>query len=171
MFTKERRGTNMLELIGVMVVIGILLGVAGFSVAKQTKRANRESTANALQMYATAMSEAYYDLGSYKFEDGGTVDLDAFRTWLDIVQNEYMSVVFDTDNIVLEGSSVKVPVSTPLDSWGESYVFWFSANSSQMPRIILASGGPDGAFASWCAVGAAAPSYGDDVIVVVHPKT
>lgn len=157
----------MLELIGVMVVIGILLGIAGFSVVKQTKRANRESVANTLQMYATALSEAYYDLGSFKI---GATDAETeanFTSWIEIVANEYLTVDLDMGSIEKSGSSFKVTSKTPLDSWEQPYIFWFHASETERPYALIVSGGENGIVDPW---DLANDNVGDDIITVVHPK-
>lgn len=161
----KRKGTNLVELIGVMVVIGILLLFAGISVSKQTSRATRETCSNTLQIYANSLSEAYYDLGVFEY----TSDLSKFKAWLDVVASDYMSVEFDMSTIEDSGGFIKVDTLTPLDNWEKPYHFIFSTDTSTMPYAIIASGGDNGELEDWGDAGLET-NIGDDIVVIIHPK-
>lgn len=164
---KSRRGVTMVELLGVMIVIGILLLVAGSSVSKNIKRSNREAVVNDLQMYATSLADAYYDLGSPSIVSGESSSDSEFRRYLSMVQSDYLAVTFDMDTLTATSTGYFVEIASPLDVFESRYHCWFVTDDSVMKYAMIASGGENGIVDS--------ESYGnqefkDDIVLIVRPK-
>lgn len=157
----------MVELLGVMVVIGILLLVAGSSVSKNIKRSNREAVVNELQIYATSLSDAYYDLGAPAFAPAEAFALDEFKRYLSIIQSEYLAVTFDLDTVTATDNGFEVAIASPLDSFESQYHCWFVTDESVMRYVMVASGGENGLIDS---SGYSSQNYADDIVLIVRPK-
>ena len=158
----------MMELIGVMVVIGILLATAGASVSQNVKRSNREAVVNELQIYATSISDAYYDMGAPSFNPADASSLEQFKRYLQILQNNYLAVSFDFTTLVATDTGFEVTVESPKDAFETPYKFWFVTDDSVMKYAMVASGGEDGLIDS---SGYANQVYGDDIVLIVRPKS
>ena len=168
MFRKRYRGMSMMELIGVMVVIGVLLATAGTSVSKNVKRSNREAVVNELQIYATGISDAYYDLGTPSFNPSDPDALDGFKRYLQVLQNNYLAVTFDFTTLVATDKGFEVTVASPKDTFENPYKFWFVTSDDVMKYAMVASGGDDGQID---VSGYANQVYGDDIVLIVRPKS
>lgn len=166
--TRRYRGMTLFEVIGVVLIIGILSGVAAFSVSRNVKRSNRESVVNELQVYSTSLSDAYYDLGAPKIDPTETDSDVAFKRWANQVQDGYLSVSFDWDTLEATDNGFKVDSKAPMDVWEQPYHFWFVTSPSLLSYAMVASGGED------CRVdfsGYASKNYQDDIVLVVRPRT
>lgn len=157
----------MVELLGVMVVIAILLGIAGWSISANVKRSNREAVVNELQVYATSIADAYYDMGAPSINPADASGLNDFKRYLAMMQSDYLSVTFDTDSIVVNATGFECDIAAPLDVYESNYHCWFVTDDSVMKYVMVASGGEDGKIDS---AGYGSQEYGDDIVLIVRPK-
>ena len=164
---KRRKGVTMVELLGVMVVIAVLLGIAGWSVTANIKRSNRESVANELQLYATSFSDAYYDLGAPSFSPGDAGAQAEFERYLNLISSDYLSVAFDTSTITATANGFEVDIAEPLDVYEANYHCWFVTDDSVMKYVMVASGGENRIIDS---DGYVSKDFGDDIVMIVRPK-
>ena len=164
---KRRRGMTLIETLGVMVILFILMGVAGASVSGGMKRANRETVVNELQVYATSLADAYYDLGSPSFDPATTEGMDGFLRFLRIIQSDYLGVTFDFNTVVANDTGFEVTLAAPLDVYETPYKFWFVTKENVLKYAMVASGGDDGLIAE---DGYLSQDYSDDIVLIVRPK-
>lgn len=157
----------MVELLGVMVILAILLGIAGWSISANVKRSNREAVVNELQVYSTSLADAYYDLGAPSINPADTDGLTNFQRYLATIQSDYLSVTFDTASIKANDHGFEVDISAPLDVYESKYHCWFVTDDAVMKYVMVASGGEDGRID---ATGYSSQNYGDDIVLIVRPK-
>lgn len=156
-----------MELMGVMVIIGLLIAAAGYSVSSNVKRSNREAASNELQMFASNISDAYYDIGSPSINTSDPDAMTDFTRYLRMLANDYMSVTFDEATIATTDKGFVVDISSPLDVYENRYRCWFVTDDSVMKYIMVASGGEDGRIDD---SGYKTQDYGDDIVLIVKPK-
>lgn len=159
---------TMIELVGVMVVLSILTAAVGVSISKNLKRSNRETVVNELQIFATSIADAYYDLGSPSFDTTLPESETDFKRWLTTVQEDYLTVQFDWDTLASTSSGYKIDVASPIDVYEQPYHFWFITSPDVMKYAMVASGGDDGSVAP---EGYSSNNYGDDIVLIVRPKS
>lgn len=164
---RRRSGLTMVELLGVLVVIAILLAIAGWSISANIKRSNREAVVNELQVYATSIADAYYDMGAPSISPSDPAGLSEFKRYLAMVQSDYLSVTFDTDSIVATDTGFECDITAPLDVYESQYHCWFVTDDAVMKYVMIASGGDDGRID---ASGYGSQNYGDDIVLIVRPK-
>lgn len=157
----------MVELLGVMVIIALLLGIAGWSISANVKRSNRDAVVNELQVYSTSLADAYYDLGAPSIDPSSASGLEEFKRYLSVIQSDYLSVEFDLTSLVTTDSGFEVDISAPLDVYESQYHCWFVTSDAVMKYVMVASGGDDGRIDS---DGYSAQDYGDDIVLIVKPK-
>lgn len=156
-----------MELLGVLIVIAIILAIAGISVSQNVKRANRDSVSNELSLFATAIADAYYDLGSPELGPADPGARAEFERFLRLLESDYLSVSFDYGSIQATGSGFEVDISSPLDTYESKYHCWFITGDSTIQYAMIASGGDNGIIDS---DGYASQDFGDDILLVVKPK-
>lgn len=157
----------MVELLGVMVVIAILLGVAGWSISGNVKRSNREAVVNELQVYATSISDAYYDIGAPSINPADAGAVDEFKRYLNLIASDYLSVTFDESSITATTTGFEVDIASPLDVYEGKYHCWFVTDDAVMKYIMVASGGDNGVIDD---AGYSSQDYADDIVMIVKPK-
>lgn len=157
----------MVELLGVMVVIAILLGIAGWSISSNIKRSNREAVTNELQVFATSLADAYYDIGAPSFAPADPDALTEFKRYLALISSDYLSVSFDESTITATPTGFEVEIATPLDVYENQYHCWFVTDESVMKYIMVASGGEDGKVSP---DGYSSQDFSDDIVLIVRPK-
>lgn len=157
----------MVELLGVMIIIVILLGIAGWSISANVKRSNREAVVNELQIYSTSLADAYYDIGSPSIDPSNSDGVNEFKKYLSTIQSDYLSVTFDQSSITSNASGFEVDIESPLDVYENKYHCWFVTDDDVMKYIMVASGGEDGKISS---EGYSSQNYSDDIVLIVRPK-
>lgn len=159
---------TMIELVGVMVVIAILTGMVGLSISRNVKKSNREAVVNELQVYATSLSDAYYDLGSPSIDPTGADAADEFKRWLMTLQDGYLSVTFDWNTLTATDNGFRVDAASPTDVYEAPYHFWFITAPDMLKYAMVASGGEDTIVDF---EGYKTKQYNDDIVLVVRPRT
>ena len=163
---KGRKGLSLIELLVVLLITSIV--VVGFSVSasQQIKRTNRETVANEMQILASNISDAYYDLGNPRYDPDDDDDYDLFLSFLGTLSSDYTGFSFDEDSIEKLPRGFSVIVKEPLDTYENPYKFWFITNSDNR-YVMIASSGDDGVLSD-----ATYPTqnYGDDIVLFVKPK-
>lgn len=154
-------------MLGVLIVIAIILGVAGMSVSKSIKRSNRDHVVNELSVFSTAISDAYYDLGAPEFAPAAPESKTEFERYLKLLETDYLGVVFDYNTLKTTDTGFEIEISSPLDVYESRYHCWFVTDESTMKYAMIASGGDNGVLDT---AGYTQQEYGDDVVLVVKPK-
>lgn len=156
---------TLIEVVGVLIIIGVLMLVVGNSVSRNVKRGNRESVVSELELYATSIADAYYDLGSPDFDP--TSQQDEFERYLTIIEKDYLTVEFDHTTIAPTTKGFTVEIASPIDIYEKRYKCWFVTTSDVMKYVMVASGGENGIIES---EGYDAGDYKDDIVMIVRPK-
>lgn len=154
-------------MLGVLIVIAIIIGVAGMSVSKNIKRSNRDSVVNELSVYSTAISDAYYDLGAPEFPPAATESKAEFERFLKLLASDYLGVTFDYSTLSATDTGFEIDISSPLDVYESRYHCWFVTDESTMKYAMIASGGDNGKLDT---EGYTRQEYADDIVLVVKPK-
>lgn len=162
---KKRKGMTLIEVIGVLIIIAIITALVGFSVSRNVKRGNRESVVSELELYATSLADAYYDLGSPEF-DPATQQAE-FDRYLTIIESDYMSIQFDHTSITPIPTGFTVKIASPIDIYEQQYQCWFVTAPDVMKYVMVACGGENCKIES---EGYAVQDYKDDIVLVVRPK-
>ena len=177
---KTRKGITLIEIIIVLVIVGIIMVGFGNSASKQVKNASRSDVENTLNVMASNLSDAYYDLGNPAYvreEDDGAGnkmivhDIDGFKKFLSILESEYMGVKFDKDNIDADDllpNGFKVEIIEPLDAYEQTYKCWFVSKEGMQRYAMIVSGGDDMIVDT---TNYASGNYGDDILLLIYPKT
>lgn len=155
----------MIEVIGVLVILAIVAAAVGFSVSRNVKRGNRESVVSELELYATSLADAYYDLGTPSY-DPETQEAE-FRTYLSVVEQDYLSVQFDLSTLTKTENGFMVKIKSPLDVFEQQYQCWFVTKADVQKFVMVASGGENLRVEP---EGYATGDYADDIVLVVRPK-
>ena len=156
---------TLIELLGVVVIITVLTLVVGNSVSKNMRRGNRETVVSDLSLMSSNISDAYYDLGPPCFDP--STELDEFKRYLTVLQNDYLTVTFDEDTLTPTANGFTIEIETPLDVYEQRYKVWFVTDESVMPYTMIASGGDNGKVEEG---GYASQQYGDDIVMIVKAK-
>lgn len=162
-----RAGLTLIELVVVLVIVAIILIGFGNSANTQVKRANRSDVENELNVIASNMSDAYYDLGNNAYDPTKPEQVELFKNLLKILQTEYLGVTFDIDHMETTDTGFHVFITEPLDAWEQPYECWFTTAPNISRYVMIASGGDDLVVDS---SGYASQNYNDDVVLVVYPK-
>lgn len=163
----KRRGTTLIEMLGVLIIFTIILGVAGMSVSRGIKRSNRDDVSNQLSVYSIGISDAYYDLGAPEFAPADPDAKDEFKRYLQLMESDYLGVVFDYDTLAATDTGFEIEISSPMDVYESRYHCWFVTDESIMKYAMIASGGDNGKLDT---DRYAQQDYGDDIVLVVKPK-
>lgn len=163
-FLKKRKAITLIEIVGVMVIIGIITVGIGLSVSSSVKRGNRETAVSELQLYATSIADAYYDSGA---PDYTAAEIDDFKDWLYQIQTDYLNLQFDMASVQATTNGFTVMIAQPRDVYEKEYQAWFITNVNVMPYVMIASGGENGRIES---SGYATGDYADDVVMICRPK-
>lgn len=161
-----RKGLSLVEILVVLIIVVIVTLGFGASATRQIKRTNRETVVNELQVLASNLSDAYYDLGnpSYDVSDEGETQ---FRTFLTMISADYLGYTFDFNTLKRTANGYTIEVADPTDIYEQPYKCWFVTKSGQARYVMVASGGDDGIISD---SGYATHNYSDDIILIVRPK-
>lgn len=157
---------TLIEVLGVLIIIAILMLVIGNSISRNVKRGNRESVVSELELFATSLADAYYDLGSPDYDDPATMQ-SQFETFLTIIEKDYLTVQFDHSTLTPTAKGYTVEIASPIDIYEKRYKCWFVTASDVMKYVMVASGGENGIIEE---AGYAAGDYKDDIVMIVRPK-
>ena len=164
---KTRKGLTLVELMVVLIIVVIVTLGFGASASRQIKRTNRETVVNEMQVLASGLSDAYYDLGNPAYDPTTAEGKTQFETFLKIVSSEYIGYTFDYTTLEKTDSGFHVEVSDPLDVYEQHYHCWFVTKDGMARYVLVASGGDDGKISY--------PTYkdgdyADDIVLMVRPK-
>lgn len=180
---KARAGLSLIELVVVLVLVAIILIGFAYSASTQVKRANRSDVENELNIIASNLSDAYYDLGNPTFNpekdynEGNTVEKTRFKKFL-ITLETYLGCQFDrgaaTDtndfgSIEATTMGYKVEIKEPLDAYEQTYKCWFVTHPDAPARYAMICSGGDNTIVEES--GYALNDYSDDIVLIVYPKT
>lgn len=166
----------MQEIIIVIFIIGVLATVGiGFG-AKQITKANVSSVGSKLRIVASDVESAIVDLGFLQDVDDTDAVTNYYKSWT----NNYLTCVLDLDSLefVAAGNEfgtdfegTKIQTTGYEDPWGnEVKIMYLVPVSDKLPRIIIASGGPNGKFAADAANGYINEGFDDDIVMVMEPR-
>ena len=165
--TKKRRGLSLIELVVVLIIVAIVLIGFGASASTQVKRASRSDVENELNVMASNLSDAYYDLGNPSFNPVEPTDVERFKKFLITLGNEYMGCQFDEDTISATANGFYVEIKEPLDAYEQTYKCWFVTAANLSRYAMICSGGDNTIVEN---AGYASGDYADDIVLVVYPK-
>ena len=136
-FKKSKKGSTLVELIGVMIVIAIIAAIAVGGIIAARDRANVTNTRSDLRTYENAVKQvmmAYPNI--MKYEDATTVDGDAAITHvIDLINAQLetewkFTQKFDNGTAAVENKSGAVAYSeTKRDAWGMPYALYIYTDS------------------------------------------
>jgi len=159
---------TLIEVIGVLIIIAILMLVVGNSISRNVKRGNRESVVSELELFATSIADAYYDLGSPDYDNTSEEDVKSqFDTFLTVIEKDYLTVQFDHSTLEPTAKGYSVEIASPIDIYEKRYKCWFVTTSDVMKYVMVASGGENGIIED---AGYATGDYKDDIVLIVRPK-
>ena len=162
---RQRRGLTLVEIMVVLLIVVIVTLGFGASASRSIKRTNRETVVNELQVLASGLSDAYYDLGNPSYDPGTAEGASGFRNFLQIVASEYIGYTFDEPQTTTNGFYVEV--ADPLDTYEQKYKCWFVTKDGFSRYVIVASGGDDGKVSF---DGYKDGNYSDDIVLILAPK-
>lgn len=162
-----RTGLSLIELVVVLIIVAIVLIGFGASAQTQVKRASRSDVENELNVMASNLSDAYYDLGNPAFNPSDPADQTRFKNFLITLGAEYLGCTFDTDHINATTNGFQVDIIEPLDAFEQPYKCWFVTVSNLSRYCLIASGGDNTIVES---DGYSTGDYKDDIVLVVYPK-
>lgn len=164
---KCRSAFSLVEVLVVLIIVVIVTLGFGASANRQIKRTNRETVVNEMQVLASNLADAYYDLGNPAYDPTTTEGSTQFTTFLQTVSSEYLGYTFDYTTLTSTANGFTVEVSDPTDVYEQHYKCWFVTKDGQPRYVMIACGGDDGIIS---ASGYAAHNYADDIILIVRPK-
>lgn len=164
---KRRKGLSLIELVVVLIIVAIVLVGFGASAQTQVKRASRSDVENELNVMASNLSDAYYDLGNPSFNPSEPTDVDRFKKFLITLGSEYMGCTFDETTVKPTSNGFYVEIKDPLDSYEQTYKCWFVTVSNLSRYAMICSGGDNTIVEQ---TGYASGNYSDDIVLVVYPK-
>ncbi len=174
---RARAGLSLIELVVVLIIVAIVLIGFGASATVNVKRANRSDVENELNVMASNLSDAYYDLGNPSFNPAVDEDKAKFDKFLKILESEYLGVTFKrttpsdpTSTIAFEPTTngFKVEIAEPLDVYEQTYKCWFVTAPNLRRYAMICSGGDNTEVEQ---AGYASGDYSDDIVLVIYPKT
>lgn len=172
---------SLIELVVVLIIVAIVLVGFGASASTQIKRANRSDVENELNVMASNLSDAYYDLGNPAFDPTNPDDTRKFVTFLKILESEYMGITFDLGNRDTHNSGgvpdygtlettpngFKVEIGDPKDAYEQTYKCWFVTRPDLSRFAMICSGGDNTIVEN---AGYNTGDYADDIVLVIYPK-
>lgn len=165
---KTRKGLTLIELMVVLIIVVIVTIGFGASASRQVKRTNRETVVNELQVLASGLSDAYYDLGSPAYDPATPEGMAQFQTFLSIVSADYTGYQFDYTTLTATTNGFSITVADPRDVYEQPYECWFVTKEGFARYVIVACGGDDGKVAGLASYSAG--NYSDDIVLMVRPK-
>lgn len=174
---RARAGLSLIELVVVLIIVAIVLVGFGASASTQVKRANRSNVENELNVMASNLSDAYYDLGNPSFNPADTADQAKFDKFLKILESEYLGVTFQRTDpndpqsqiaFTPTSNGFHVEIAEPLDVYEQTYKCWF-VTTSNLSRYAMICCGGDNTVVEY--EGYASGNYSDDIVLVIYPKT
>lgn len=180
---QARKGLSLIELVVVLIIVAIVLVGFAASASTQVKRANRSDVENELNVIASNLSDAYYDLGNPSFSpkkdtaEGSTVEIGRFKRFL-ITLETYLGCQFDrgvaTDTADFGGITptdfgYMVKIKEPLDAYEQQYQCWFVTDPSAPARYVMIASGGDNTIIEY--EGYSTNNYSDDIVLIIYPKT
>lgn len=180
---KARKGLSLIELVVVLIIVAIVLVGFVASASTQVKRANRSDVENELNVIASNLSDAYYDLGNPTFSpakdaaDGTTTEIGRFKRFL-ITLETYLGCQFDrgvaTDTSDFGGITATpfgytVMIKEPLDAYEQQYQCWFVTADNAPARYAMIASGGDNTIIEY--EGYSSNNYSDDIVLIIYPKT
>lgn len=164
---RKRAGLSLIELVVVLIIVGIVLVGFGASANIQVKKASRSNVENELNVMASNLSDAYYDLGNPSFNPTIPEDVERFKKFLRTLGAEYLGCTFDLDGIEATTNGFHVEISEPLDAFEQPYQCWFVTVQNLSRYAMICSGGDNTIVEQG---GYATGNYSDDIVLVVYPK-
>lgn len=164
---RARTGLSLIELVVVLIIVAIVLIGFGSSASVQVKRASRSDVENELNVMASNLSDAYYDLGNPAFNPTVPDDQTRFGKFLLTVGTEYMGCVFDETTLRPTTNGFYVEIKEPLDAYEQTYKCWFVTVDNLSRYCMICSGGDNTIVEQ---TGYASGNYADDIVLVVYPK-
>lgn len=174
---RARAGLSLIELVVVLIIVVIVLVGFGQAASTQVKRANRSNVENELNVMASNLSDAYYDLGNPSFNPAEPDDVAKFKKFLKILESEYLGVTFmretpsdPNSDIVLQttANGFYVEIQEPLDTYEQTYKCWFVTTANLSRYAMICCGGDNTVVEH---EGYASGDYSDDIVLVIYPKT
>lgn len=165
---KTRRGLSLIELVVVLVIVALVLIGFGTAASTQIKRASRSDVENELSVMAANLSDAYYDLGNPSFDPTDPAAKEKFKTFLKILQSEYLGITFDEGTLTETTNGYYIEIAEPLDAYEQTYKCWFVTTPSLDRFAMFCSGGDNTIVEK---EGYNSGNYSDDIVMVIYPKT
>ncbi len=162
----KKRGLTLVELVVVLVIVAVILVGFGAAASTNVKRANRSDVENELNVMATNLSDAYYDLGNPNFPvtDEGETN---FKEFLKILESEYLGVSFDMSSIQRTTNGFYIEIAEPLDVYEQRYKCWFVTVAKYNNFAMICSGGDDLIVSQEKYKDG---DYSDDIVLIIYPK-
>lgn len=165
---KKKKGYTLVEVIAVMAIIAVLTIGVGVVSVRNVRKANIDQTASDLQIFSTNMGDAYYEIGAPIIDPAGTDGSAQFQNYLTELQDSYMNCTFDMASIEATSNGFKVDFASPTDAFDNQFTMWCTTKEGLDPYIMIVSGGPDGAIDT---SNYDDQDYGDDIVMIIHPKS
>lgn len=157
----------MVEILFALACVIVIMGFGSGYLTSASQRTNKEATQNELQMFASGISDAFYDLGVPSIDPADSDALTQFEKYLKNLQEEYLSVMFDFSTLTATAGGFTVQIAQPVDIYQTPYTCWFTTKDDYQKYVMIASSGPDGESNH---AGYASGAYGDDILVICRPK-
>lgn len=164
---KKREGLSLIELVVVLIIVAIVLVGFGASANIQVRRANRSTVENDLNVMASNLSDAYYDLGNPSFNPTVPDDVTRFKKFLVTLGVEYLGCTFDESSVKATTNGFYVEIAEPLDAYEQTYKCWFVTVPNLSRYAMICSGGDNTIVEQ---DGYASGNYSDDIVLLVYPK-
>jgi len=146
---KNRKGTTLIEIIVVIMIIAILAAASIAVGAKQVSKARIQDAMAYEQILDNEIEDAVSDMGFLEvFDVDDTTERTQIESYLGTMAEDYLNCTFDMSSLqkVLYGNyeGFRVTIATPYDSWEKNYMFFYFYNSvTDKYRLTIACSGPN----------------------------
>ncbi len=167
----KREGFTLVEILGVVVLIGILIAGTSVTVNRVWQNNRIDICESELRDMTTAFKSYFTDYGAIVVAPDGNYETVLNET-IEILNNKYLSFAVEVTEIAADKRSAVLETKIKTDPWNNKYslnIYTYDGadETSVSGLIVIASNGID---AQSSRTTYADGNFGDDVIAVVEPN-
>lgn len=167
----ENKGLTLLEILGVIVIIGLLAYLVAPRFSKASLNSKIDSTEADLRIFSLDINNYLVDYGIFVIDP--SVDIDTYKEevgkFINNINSNYLTHSFSDEIVVSEDKdSFYVETAVKKDPWNNKYRMYVHTDyDSGGGLIIVVSAGVNQVFE---VEGYSEGDFGDDILVIIEPK-